>query len=360
MKSNSLYYDDCDFKIGNHEWHTYMCKGMRNRGKTTYWLATVYKRSIVNIREWLDGKVDRVTKRFIYLRRTEAALEQAVNLGVFNGVFSAEPYKYLAQWCSTDLVFQKNKIMTEIEGTPTHIGYYVDLNKIRGLSLEDCDCLLFDEIIEDKRSNYKGGDGGIHEPDILARLDDTLFRKRENWIILLGNDDTASDPYSENFGVPFGVDKWKNKEREFWFEFDRTQAAVDFRHTTATGKRWKGTGYDRFACGERQLDNIDEDFICEKPKHAKLMYNLKVAGERLTVWRDEEGGAIYVHNDCDFDKHLPIISVMNKDMQVDSLFIAYNPAFLQWVKFQYGRGNFRYNNQRTYSLFSIILALDKK
>src|SRR5699024_495163 len=97
MRSNSLYYDDCDFKVGNHEWHTYMCKGMRNRGKTTYWLATLYKRSIVNIKEWLDGKVDRVSKRFIYLRRTEAALEQAVNLGVFNGVFAAEPYRYLAQ-----------------------------------------------------------------------------------------------------------------------------------------------------------------------------------------------------------------------------------------------------------------------
>ena len=135
---------------------------MRNRGKTTYWLATLYKRSIMNIKEWLDGKVDRVSKRFIYLRRTEAALEQAVNLGVFNGVFAAEPYRYLAQMCSTELVLNKNKIMTEIDGTPTHIGYYVDLNKIRGLSLEDCDCLLFDEVIEDKRSNYKGGDGGSH------------------------------------------------------------------------------------------------------------------------------------------------------------------------------------------------------
>lgn len=360
MKTNSLYYDDCDFKIGNHEWHTYMCLGMRGRGKTTYWLATVYKRAIANIKEWLDGKVDRVTKRFVYLRRTEVALEQAVNLGIFNSVFSAPPYRELALLCETELVFNKNKIMTTINGTLTHIGYYVDLNKIRGLSLEDCDTLLFDEVVEDKRSNYKGGEGGIHEPDILARLDDTLFRGRENWHIYLGNDDTASNPYTENFGVPYGVDKWKNKEREFWYEFDRTQAAVDKRHTTSTGKRWKGTTYDAFACGERHMEGIDEDFICDKPKHAKLMYNVKIGGNKLTIWRDEETGINYVHDNLAFDNHFPIISVMNSDMQVNSLFMAFNTQFLLWCKFMYSRAYFRYNSQKTYALFSIILSLDGK
>lgn len=360
MRTNSLYYDDCDFKIGNHEWHTYMCLGMRGRGKTTYWLATVYKRAIANIKECFDGKVDRVTKRFVYLRRTEVALEQAINLGIFNSVFAAEPYRELAMLCETELIFNKNKIITTINGVLTHIGYYVDLNKIRGLSLEDCDTLLFDEVVEDNRANYKGGEGGIHEPDILARLDDTLFRGRENWHIYLGNDDTASNPYTENFGVPYGVDKWKNKEREFWYEFDRTQAAVDKRHSTATGKRWKNTTYDKFACGERHMEGIDDDFICDKPKHAKLMYNIKIGGNRLTIWRDDESGINYVHDNLAFDVHFPVISVMNSDMQVNSLFMAFNAPFMRWCKFMYSRACFRYNSQKTFALFSIILSLDGK
>lgn len=359
MRSNSIYYDDCDFKVGNHEWHTYMCIGMRGRGKTTYWLANLYKRAVENIRDWLDGKVDRVTKRFIYLRRTEVALQQAISLGIFNSVFSAAPYRYLSTYCE-ELTFAGNQIMTKVNGVVTHIGYYIDLNKIRGLSVEDCDTLLFDEIVEQTRSNYKGGDSGIHEPDILARLDDTLFRGRENWHIYLGNDDTASNPYTENFGVPYGVDKWKNKQRQFWYEFDRTEAAVEYRHSTATGKRWQGTTYDSFACGEQHMDSIDEEFICEKTKHSKHMYNVKVANARLTFWRDEDSGVVYVHDDCDFDPHFPILSVMTSDMQVNSLFVAYNQVFLRWLKFQYGRGNFRYNNQKCYSMFSILLSLDKK
>lgn len=360
MRSNSIYYDDCDFKIGNHEWHTYFCKGMRGRGKTTYWLATAYRRAIINIKDWLDGKVDRVTKRFIYLRRTEVALMQAISLGVFNSVFSAEPYRDLCLMVDGELLFEKNHIIANINGTKTHIGYYIDLNKIRGLSVEDCDVLIFDEIVEQARANYKGGDNGIHEPDILARLDDTLFRGRENWHIYLGNNDTASEPYSENFGIPYGVDKWKDKKREIWFEFDKTEAAVEYRHSTATGKRWQGTTYDMFACGERSTDSIDDEFICTKTKHSKIVYNVRCAGYKLTLWRDEESGVVYVHDDCAFDPHLPILSIMSSDMVVNSLFMGYNSSFLQWIKFQYGRGNLRYNTQRTYSVFGIILSLDKK
>ena len=360
MKTNSLYYDSCDFVVGNHEWHTYMCIGMRGRGKTTYWLAKLYKRSVQNVKEWLDGRVDRVTRRFIYLRRTEVALQQAITLGIFNSVFSCPAYSELSSLIESELSFKDNMIYATINGTNTHIGYYMDLNKIRGIAIEDADTILFDEIVEQSRSLYKGGDGGIHEPDMLARLDDTLFRGRENWHIYLGNDDTASNPYTENFGVPYGVDKWKNKDREFWYEFDRTQAAVDHRHSTATGKRWQGTNYDKFACGERHMDSIDDDFICDKPKHATLLYNIKVAGAKLTIWQDKETSINYVCDNCEFDSHFPIISIMNADMQVNSLFMAYNPVFLQWVKFQYGRSNFRYNNQKAYAMFSIILSLDKK
>ena len=240
-----------------------------------------------------------------------------------------------------------------------YIGYATDLNKVKGLSVEDADVLLFDEFVELKRSDYKGGSGGINEPNILARLDETLFRNRENWHIYLGNEDQPTDPYTENFRIPYKAMKYKNKERGLFYEFDISKATIDFKKTTSTGQRWKGTEYEQYSNGEKALNTIDEDFICDKPKHAKLFYNIKVAGQRLTLWRDENTGINYIHDDCNFNANLPIMSVMDTDMCINSEFISYNSQFLQWVKFMFSHGFIRYNNQKSYSLFSIVIGLTK-
>lgn len=334
-----------------------MCIGQRGRGKTTFWLNSLIKRAYKNIMEYVEGKVDHISKLFVYLRRTEKQLEKALDFGLFNSVFKV--YPETAQMVNFDVFYKNNAIFFKKDNVQYKLGYICDLNKVKGLSVEDADVLLFDEIVELKRSDYKGGDGGMHEPDILARLDETLFRRRENWHIYLGNDDQPTNPYSESFKVPYNCDKFKNKEREFMFERDVSLATTKDKQSTATGKRWKGTTYEQYSNGEIALNSIDEEFICDKPKHAKLLYNIKMCGNSLTVWQDVNTGIVYIHDNCSFNPTLPILSVMESDMSINSSFMAYNSFFIQWIKMLFARGYLRYNNQKTYSLFSVIVGLTK-
>lgn len=354
----NLYYSSPSFNIGNKEYHTYMCLGQRGRGKTTYWLAQLVKRAVKNIADFKAGKVQRITRKFIYVRRKEEDLMTALEKGIFNGVFTAEPYSDVAKMVNNSITYGKGEFRyVDGDGNSISIGYYSDLNRIKGISVEDADVLLFDEIVEVKRSDYKGGNNGINEPAILARLDETLFRLRENWHIYLGNFDQPTNPYSEDFKIPYGALKFTNKERGFIYEVDVNEATTELKHSTATGQRWIGTAYDKYSNGNISLDSIDSEFICSKPKHSKLIYNLKVANNNLTLWRDDNTGIVYVQDDCKFNTNLPIFSVLETDMSVNSNFVGFNSFFIKWAKTMFASGYMRYCNQKAYALYSIVLGL---
>lgn len=354
---NNPYYVSPRFTVGSHTYHTYMCIGMRDRGKTTLWIALLYARYLLDFCEYLENTSHKISHCLIFVRRTEEQLKLTCNSGkdgIFTSVFSAYPELAIE---GIEISFYKNKIQLTIGENKFYCGYYYDLNKVKGIAIDDADTLLFDEIVELNRATYKGGQNGINEPDILARLDETLFRHRENWHIYLGNDDMATDPYRENFKVPYGAKFFTNKEREFMYEFDVNSAMQEKRAQTVCGKRWQGTKYNEYAQGNRTYESIDEDFICEKPKHCEVMYNIKVAGQKLTIWRDTNTGINYVHDDCNFDPRRQIYSITEKDMSVNANFMSFNSEFLKWVKFMYGGGYFRYNNQRAYSLFMLVVGL---
>lgn len=354
----NLYYTKPSFTIGNKEYHTYMCLGQRGRGKTTYWLANIAKRSVRDVLAYERGEIPKISKKFIYLRRKEEDLNSALEKGIFNGVFSAEDYKDVAELLNRNIQYNKGVLFfIDKEGKRHDIGYYSDLNRIKGISVEDADVLLFDEIVEIKRSDYKGGQNGVKEPSLLARLDETLFRSRENWHIYLGNFDQPTNPYSENFKIPYGATKFSDKLRGFIYEVDVSEATTEKKHKSSTGQRWINTDYDRYSNGEISLQSIDETFIADKPKHAKLIYNIKVAGNILTMWRDDNTGIVYVHDNCKANNNFPIFSVLETDMTVNANFVGFNRTFITYCKNMFGIGYLRYNNQKTYSLFNIIIGL---
>lgn len=354
----NLYYTNPSFVVGNKEYHTYMCLGQRGRGKTTYWLATLLQRAIMNIIEYKEGKVLRVTKKFIYLRRKDEDLKSALEKGIFNGVFNCGAYDKVTQMANRNIGYNKGEFFyTDTDGNQIKVGYYSDLNRIKGISVEDADTLLFDEIVEIKRSDYKGGNNGVNEPNLLARLDETLFRSRENWHIYLGNFDQPTNPYSENFHIPYGTNKFTDKERGFIYEVDISEATTEHKHNSSTGQRWINTEYDRYSNGEISLQSIGEDFICEKPKHSELIYNVKVAGNILTMWRDKNTGIVYIQDNCKINPNFPIFSVLESDMSLNSNFVSFNRQFIQYCKNMFSIGYLRFNNQKSYSLFTIIIGL---
>ena len=50
---------------------------------------------------------------------------------------------------------------------------------------------------------------------------------------------------------------------------------------------------------------------------------------------------------------------MSKDMQVNGMFIAYNSLFLNLFRVRFANGMVRFNNQKTASLFNLIINLAK-
>lgn len=353
---NDLYYKgSTKFYIGHPHIHTYECLGQRGRGKTTHWLKEAGGRSVKNILD-NDG---RNPSKFILLRRSEEQLKKVVQDGIFNGVLSVDDYRPALRGYNRERIWQNKILLMNSDEVTIEVGYIFDLNNVKGISIEDADVMIFDEIVEPERAKYKGGAGGVNEPELLARLDETLFRRRENWLIMLGNFDSPTNPYNEYFGIPYGSEKWSDRKRGFLYEVDVSAATTEMKLQTSTGQRWAGTRYDSYSNGNVALGSVDDGLICDKVPHAVHKYNINIAGTIITIWQDTSTNVFYCHDNYKMDKTKPIYTVMSKDMQVNSLFVTYNSEILRLFRMRYGRGMVRFNNQKTATLFNLMISLQK-
>lgn len=349
-----LFYKGTSFTLGNSVYCTYMCQGQRGRGKTTYWLATAASYPIA---QHINGEEE--NRKFIFIRRSEEQLKLVCKQGLFNGVLSVEKYRAMLQGYTVPKLYKDCIYLYHEENDQefVHVGYYYDLNNTKGISIEDTWVTIFDEYVEPDRSKYKGGASGEDEPELLARLDETLNRNRTNYMVLLGNFDAPTNPYNEYFKVPFGAQKYTNKENGLFYEVDYSEAMKEFKENTSTGKRWRGTRYSEYSNGNVSLGKVDDMLICEKPPHAKHLYNCIICGTHVTIWVDESTNVCYVHDDYKFDKQKPILSVMTSDMQVNSYFVSYCSDFLTLFKGRYAYGKVRFNNQKSAYLFQLMIKL---
>lgn len=106
--------------------------------------------------------------------------------------------------------------------------------------------MLFDEYVAKSRGKYKGGEYGIHEPAIFFRLMETIFRRREFWIIMLGNNDTLTNPYNEQLNIPFTTRYYKNRNRDLFYYFDTSEDTVKEKQDSILGKLSKNTEYENY------------------------------------------------------------------------------------------------------------------
>lgn len=339
----TLYYTGSKWTIGNATYPMYICKGIRGRGKTTSWL-----------KQCVEWALKDENNKFVYLRRTAIQMELALEKGLFNGVRKA--YKEFAEMFTGDTYEEGKIILHGANNLRFHAGYYYDLNTVKGISVEDCNVLLFDEYIEPTRNKYKGGEQGIHEPELFLRLCETLFRNRPFWVILLGNQDSNTNPYDEYFRIPFGVQKYRDKGR-LWYEFDTSSVAIEHKNKTTIGRLSAGTSYAEYTNGKSSMNDVDSDLIMQVGKNAKQICNIKIFGSNLTLWYDDNTSIEYVTDDRGINNQYPVMCVSTSDMCIDSNFIAYNTAFLQMQKLLYSKGKIRFNNQKTASLFYLMIKL---
>ncbi len=348
--SDGAFYAGSTWKLGNKDYHTYMCEGARNRGKTTAWLHAATERTI---NATLNGDD---THKFIYMRRSTVQVQMALERGLYNSCRTVHPDFY--NNFGHEKVYKSKIFLPMVDGGEIHVGYCTDLNNVKGIRLEDVDVIIFDEYIELNRVDYKGGNGGLNEPELFARLLETLFGWREMWIVMLSNGDCPSNPYNEYFHIPYGILKYKDKTRGIFYEKDVAPASTrQKREISVLGKLFGGTKYNAYALGDAYAKSFaSSDMICDRPSHAKLLFNVKILGKKLTIWIDDND-IEYITDDCKFNTQYPILSVTRDDMSIDTEFIAYNAAFLFAQKAYYGRGKVRFNNEATAELFYIMVGL---
>lgn len=348
--NTSLYYEEPKFNIGNPNYFLFMCEGQRGRGKTSRWLCKFVKHV-------LDTICQGNHKKFIYLRRTDKEMELALEAGLFNGCVNIPEYKWIWEDYPKQECKNGNIYLIDKKGKKLHVGYYFTLNNVKGISIEDADCLLFDEYVAVKRSAYKGGEYGIHEPDLFFRLLETIFRRRDFWCVLLGNRDTPSNPYNEVLKIPLNCGFHKDKSKGVWYEYDYSEATAEQKSKTALGIITKGTTYSDYSMGLKSMNEIDECLIADKPSHAVQIFNVKMLGKVITIWRDVKNAILYLTTQYKLNSSCATVCVTNSDMCVNADFIKYNSQFLEVMRSYYGGGQMRFNNQETASLFATMLSL---
>lgn len=353
---DELHYQGTnEFQLGNDKVETYVCCGQRGRGKNTNHISLSVDWCLTNYFEF-----EEYNHKFHFLRRTDEQLDLVLSKGIFTPCLAVEKYRRLFRGYTIEKVHEGSIYLTNPQKDDTiHVGYVNTLNNVKGVSVEDSDNLIFDEYVEPERRLYKGGNGGIREPELLGRLDDTIFRGRKRWLCVLGNEDSPTNPYNEYFNIPYKIKDYHDRQRKLYYHFDYSEAFKAWKETTSVGKLWKGTSYGEYSTGEKALGELNNAIIMNKPPHSTHYYNIDVGGVSLTVWFDNVTGCYFVTDNCKFDLTKPVYTVFSKDMTVNSLFISYQSRFLMQMKNLFSLSLLRFNSQKTASLFSLVISLSK-
>lgn len=341
MDKNLFYINQENYQIGNKEYHCHIVNGIAGRGKTTYWLA------------YLFDRFKNTGKKFLYLRRSDIEIELALNMGLLPSLRNAYGDRF--DWIQ-DEKHRSNIISIQVDNKWHECAYYTTLNNVKGVQIEDCDVVLFDEYVAKSRGKYKGGEYGIHEPAIFFRLMETIFRRREFWIIMLGNNDTLTNPYNEQLNIPFTTRYYKNRNRDLFYYFDTSEDTVKEKQDSILGKLSKNTEYENYTTQNIAMDSIDESFISDRPLHSTMVYNIKYLSTKITVWRDNHG-ILYFTDKYKFNPAYPVISVTTSDMSIDTNFIKdCNGQMITW-SIMYSHGMVRFSSQKIGSMFLLISKL---
>lgn len=335
------YYDGSYFEL-NEKNRFLVDIRKRSKGRTSFWVNKATRRALTNPE----------IHKFIYLRRQDSEMLEVINSGFASNLMRTEYYAKFYKKNNYSFSTESNKIFIvkhdqegkEIE--KIHVGYLRTLNKVKGLDLLDVDLIIFDEFVALKRSDYKGGMSGINEPMILNKMIHTVFRNKPNrWLVMLGNDDTPTNPYNEYFHIPYGVKSFTDKKRGLVYRYDPSEgetesvAAIFSSFDDKTYKSEVGGGI---------TSAVPEYLIEQKPQQAEYLMAIKYANTFITFWSDIRNGVIFAHDNYKVDRSKPVYSAFFEDMSVDSSMLigALYPQ-IKGLKLQYFANQIRYNNQST-------------
>ena len=322
----------------------------RSFGRTSYWLNRAVKRAIKS-----------PVKRFIYLRRSQAEMDEVINNGFCKNMLLTSYYGDHYRKNGYTIEVNAGKAYAVKNGNKTLIGYLKTLNNVKGIDLDDVDLIIFDEFIALMRNQYKGGAAGTREPILFDRFIHTVFRRRTNChVILLGNQDSLdspTNPYNEFYKIPFKAKKFRRKD-----------IRLMYRHWDGAGDVGSSADLLSLADAETYAKSVkgdicgitDEMFIVNKTPRAEYLCGIKHQKTYLTVWIDGATGILYVHSNYAVDKYKPYYTAFKDDMTVEtSLLMASQFPQLKAIKQKFYTNQIRYDTQLTATKFNDIIDLIK-
>lgn len=269
-------------------------------------------------------------RKFIYMRRTQGELDMLADSKQGEG---ANPFKpinddFVTNYGFTNVVphllgLYHRTINDDggysYEGEP--IGYGVALStiaKIRGLSFEDCDVLIYDEFIKEKHVNKMKG-----ECDAFLNAIETMNRNRElkgkppMMAILLAN---SNDIYNEIFvglGIVTDVEKMVRQGKEHRYYPQRglavhimrdNAAFIEKKSKTALYKLTEGTQFHDMALKNDFAYNDFSDIKHLSTKGYQPICNVKFNRSIACVYKKKGEKLFYI---CYGASNVPSYNIEN-------------------------------------------------
>lgn len=337
MKRDIYYDGSADFEQLTTSGKILIDVRKRSKGRTSWWINKLTKRALKNPHN-----------RFLFIRRSAQDVEDVVGMGFAKNLIITDYYGNWYRKRGYTFKIVAEKIYIHQEKPPISqdilVGYIKSLNNPKGLDADDVDFIMFDEFIAVSRLDYKGGCMGTKEPVRFMKLVHTIFRRRQKcWVVLLGNDDTPTNPYNEYFKIPYGAKRYT--DGNVIYRYDPTPSETD--STAAVLSKYDETAYKTEVAGNGGAV-VPDYAILDKPPSAVMLFTIKHQTTYLTVWYDDKGGLLYVHDNYALDKSKPVYCAFNDDMTVDTnlLNCSLYPQ-VKMLKESVQRNLTRYNSQRT-------------
>ncbi len=247
-------------------------------------------------------------------------------------------------------------------------GYFGSLSQAQAIknnsnSYNRVKRVVLDEAIIDKRID-KIHDYYRNEVGILSSIVDSVSRERPGntkqvkpRIVLMGNAADLMNPYFARYKIynpEYGY-TWHDNKRMLLHYTDNKEYGKAKSNETVAGHLIQGTDDELIASNNTFIFGTD-DYVEEKPKHAKFYMGLVYLGDKFGIWIDEKNGYYYITNKIP-NNASPVFALTTEDNRVNYIMGGKaNKALKGFMNFYY-YDMLRFQNIGVKQKFVDVLAL---
>lgn len=301
-------------------------------------------------------------KQFIYLRRTEAELDEAKPT-FFTQLQSEGLYReYKGKTKGRELILS-TKFEDGDDGEDITAGYALALStagKFRSVSYPFVDLIIYDEFLVDEKdpnSRYLK-----REPELFLNFVETVFRMRKGRVLMLGNSFSINNPIFNYFGIRprYGSKFTTFKDDEgtplHCIEQWADPEYIAEKYKTDFGRLNRGSDVGNFMY-ENQFLNDNYEFIENMSGSAIYQCTLHFEGKSYGVYWQEAKGIFHINKNVD-KKVRTAFAFTTEDHKPNLLLfkdVKRNP-YIKRLMFAYDHGRIRFDSINTRNSFYTLIS----